>query len=237
MKIVQSIPVDTSKFKNGITEDVREQIVALKNYLRENPAALYATPQLLDIETPLQIIVLRMKKKKSEVLMTMINSIILGVKNPIACEELQEGIEGTYLNIRHAALSIAYNALPEVKPIEVTLSGKSALVFQQALRLTQGITIDTLGLRVDNFKEYTEADDLGKQEIVTEYIKVLKEIQEAAMKDEDVGEYIKATEFTARHIERSIDSEFKEQLQSAYDEVKEAEKVVGERVSGDTLNQ
>ena len=221
--------VDTSQFAKYGLSLVAADISHLKDYLRKNPKSLYATPQLIDEEEPKAIIVLRMKQQNKEVLMTMINPMILGIKDTIAVEETQDQVEGIYLNIRHPQLHIAYVGLPKGEPLEVTLSGKSALIFQQALRLTQGITIDTFGLRVDNYPEYQEADDEGKQAIIQEYMKVLKEIHEESMKDEDTQEYVKATKFMAENAETSVNAEFTRELQDAYKEVTAAEEKVKEK--------
>ena len=222
----QSLAVDTSKFeKYGLTL-IAADISALKDYLRKHPTSLYATPQLLDQEEPKAIIVLRMRQKGREVLMTMINPIILGIKDTIAVEETQDQVEGTYLNIRHPQLHIAYVGLPKGEPLEVTLSGKSALIFQQALRLTQGITIDTFGFRVDDYPEYVNGTEEEKQDIIQNYMKVLKELHEENLQDEDTKEYMRATDFLAENAESSVNAEFTRELQDAYAEVTAAEEKV-----------
>lgn len=227
MLLKQSLAVDTTKFAdNGVTM-ISHDVSELKNYLRNHPKSLYATPQLLDTEEPKSIMVLRMRKHNKESLMTMINPVILNIKDTIAVEETQDQIEGTYLNLRHPQLHVAYVALPQGKPIEVTLSGKSALVFQQALRLMQGISIDIFGLRIDNYPEYMNGTDEQKQEIIANYMRALQEIQkESVSNDEDTQEYIRATEFMAENINSSVNKEFTENLQDAYNEVKKAEEQV-----------
>lgn len=217
MTVVQSLPVDVTKFKDEGLASVSHDITLLKEYLRSHPKSLYATPQLVDQEQPKSIIVLRMKRAKKEVLMTMINPLILSVKEGIAVEETQDGVEGTYLNIRYPQLHIAYVGLPDGKPLEVTLTGKSALVFQQALRLTQGITIDLFGLRVDDYPEYLNGTDEEKQEIVKAYIEQLDEIRKTMQQDEDVQEYLKATDFMSQNVQNSINDELKEEAMKIID--------------------
>ena len=221
MLLKQSLAVDTTLLKDGLAP-IAKDLVKLKEYLRVNPHSLYCTPQLINEEEPKAIIVLRMKQKKKQVLMTMINPMILNIRDTIAVEETQDQVEGTYLNIRHPQLHIAYLSLPGAKPAEVTLSGKSALIFQQALRLTQGISIDTFGLRIDNYPEYQNGTDEEKQQIIQDYVHALRDISEEAQKDEDTSEYIKATEFMAQNAEHSVQEEFKSNLQDAYEEVKAA---------------
>ena len=211
MLLKQSLPVDTTKLEKDFLY-ISHDVTLLKDYMRQNQKSLYCTPQLLDQEEPKSIMVLRMRNKKRDVLMTMINPIILETKDTIAVEETQDQIEGTYLNIRHPQLHVAYLALPGAVPTEVTLSGKSAIIFQQALRLMQGISIDIFGLRIDDMKEYQEGTE------------ALKEVSEESLQDEDTQEYIKATEFMAENAKRSIDEEFSAQVQDATKEILEAEK-------------
>lgn len=223
MLLKQSLPVDTTKLEKDFLY-ISHDVTLLKDYMRRNPKSLYCTPQLLDQEEPKSIMVLRMRNKKRDVLMTMINPIILETKDTIAVEEVQDQIEGTYLNIRHPQLHVAYLALPGAVPTEVTLSGKSAIIFQQALRLMQGISIDIFGLRIDDMKEYQEGTEEERQEIIGNYIKALKEVSEESLQDEDTQEYVKATEFMAENAKRSIDEEFSAQVQDATKEILEAEK-------------
>lgn len=223
MLLKQSLPVDTTKLEKDFLY-ISHDVTLLKDYMRQNQKSLYCTPQLLDQEEPKSIMVLRMRNKKRDVLMTMINPIILETKDTIAVEETQDQIEGTYLNIRHPQLHVAYLALPGAVPTEVTLSGKSAIIFQQALRLMQGISIDIFGLRIDDMKEYQEGTEEERQEIIGNYIKALKEVSEESLQDEDTQEYIKATEFMAENAKRSIDEEFSAQVQDATKEILEAEK-------------
>ena len=225
MLLKQSLAVDTTKLKDGL-DYIAHDVTLLKEYLRKHPASLYCTPQMIDQEEPKSIMVLRMRQKKKEVLMTMINPIILNIRETIAVEETQEGVEGVYLNIRHPQLHVAYLALPGARPTEVTLSGKSALIFQQALRLMQGITIDVFGLRVDNNEEYQNGTDEDKQKIIQDYIRALSEISKESLEDEDTQEYVKAVDYMSQNIERSVEDEFKESLQDAYEEVKQAEEKV-----------
>lgn len=225
MKLKQSIAVDTSKLGNGV-EPISADIVALKSYLRENPKELYAVPQLVDAENPLLIVVLRLVRKGKQTLMTMINPMLLATKGIIASEETQKGVEGTYLNFRHTHLQIAYNALPGCVPTEVSLSGKSALVFQQALRLTQGISVASLGLRIDNYEEYQKATDEEKQEIFKLYVAALKEVNSELLEDEETAEYVNATEFVSAKAQSSIEDEFNSNLQDAREEIVSATKQI-----------
>lgn len=215
MLLKQSLAVDTTKLKDGL-DFIAHDITCLKEYLRANPTSLYATPQLINQEEPKSIIVLRMKQKKKQILMTMINPVILNIKDTIAVEETQDQITGTYLNIRHPSLQIAYLGLPGAKPLQITLTGKSALVFQQALRLTQGISIDMFGLRIDDYPEYKNGTEEERQEIIANYIQALKEIQKESLTDKDTEEYVKATEFMSENAEANINSEITEQLKEAF---------------------
>lgn len=223
MLLKQSLAVDTTKFADEGLHSISSDVSLLKDYLRKNPKSLYCTPQLLDMDEPKSIMVLRMRKQKRESFMTMINPVILNIKDTIAVEETQDQIEGTYLNIRHPQLHVAYVALPAGKPVEVTLSGKSALVFQQALRLMQGISIDIFGLRIDDYPEYQNADEEGKQAIIADYLRALKEVSEESLQDADTQEYVRATQFMSENIESSINAEFTSQLQDAYEEISKAE--------------
>lgn len=228
MKVIQSLPVDVSRFHDEGLAPISHDITLLKDYLRKNPKSLYATPQLIDQDEPKSIIVLRMKRAKKEVLMTMINPLILSVNEGIAVEETQDGVEGTYLNIRYPQLRIAYVGLPDGKPLEVTLTGKSALVFQQALRLTQGITIDLFGLRIDDYPEYLNGTDEEKQEIVKAYLEQLEEISKTMQQDEDVQEYMKATEFMSQNVQTSINDEVHEEVEKIVQAAKEVSKKEGD---------
>ena len=228
MKVIQSLPVDVSRFKDEGLVSVSHDISLLKDYLRQNPKSLYATPQLIDQDEPKSIIVLRMKRAKKEVLMTLINPLILSVNQGIAVEETQDGVEGTYLNIRYPQLRIAYVGLPEGKPLEVTLTGKSALIFQQALRLTQGITIDLFGLRIDDYPEYLNGTEEEKQEIVKAYLEQLEEIRKTMQQDEDVKEYMKATDFMSQNVQNSINAEIHEEVNKIVQAADEANKKEGD---------
>lgn len=218
MNLQQSVAVDTAKFATEGLSSIAADVTALKNYLRVNPTAPYCTPQILGLPDPKSIIVLRMRQKKKEVLLTLINPILLAVNDTIAVEERQPGIEGVYLNIRHPQIKVAYVGLPAGKSQEVTLSGKSALVFQQALRLTQGITIDLFGLRIDNYKEYQEGTEEQRQEIIKNYIAALKELNDKMHTDEDTQEYQKAVDYLSSQAEESINSEITSELVKAYKE-------------------
>ena len=228
MKVIQSLPVDVSRFKDEGLVSVSHDISLLKDYLRQNPKSLYATPQLIDQDEPKSIIVLRMKRAKKEVLMTLINPLILSVNQGIAVEETQDGVEGTYLNIRYPQLRIAHVGLPEGKPLEVTLTGKSALIFQQALRLTQGITIDLFGLRIDDYPEYLNGTEEEKQEIVKAYLEQLEEIRKTMQQDEDVKEYMKATDFMSQNVQNSINAEIHEEVNKIVQAADEANKKEGD---------
>ena len=233
MKVIQSLPVDVSKFHDEGLVSVAHDITLLKDYLRKNPKSLYATPQLIDQDEPKSIIVLRMKRARKEVLMTLINPLILSVNEGIAVEETQDGIEGTYLNIRYPQLRIAYVGLPDGKPLEVTLTGKSALIFQQALRLTQGITIDLFGLRIDDYPEYLNGTEEEKQEIVKAYLEHLDEISKMMQKDEDVQEYMKATKFMSENVQNSINAEIHEEVQQIVKAAEEANKETDKKEGDD----
>lgn len=201
MKVVQSIPVDTSK---GVTP-IAKKISQLKAYLRNNPKQLYATPQFLDDEEPQAIIILRMVNSGKEKLTTIINPLIIATQGTIAVEEEQVGIEGRYLNIRHPRVRIAYTSLPDLKAKEVELQGKSALIFQQALRLTQGITIDMFGMQLEPGWEDLSQE---KQQVQIQlYIKALKEIEQEMLKDKETEYYLKTTDYVAQNIKRSVDAE------------------------------
>lgn len=219
MTLTPSLSVDVSRFQDEGLLPISHDITLLKEYLRKNPKSLYATPQLIDQEEPKSIMVLRMRRGKKEVLMTLINPLILSVNEGIAVEETQDGIEGTYLNIRYPQLRIAYVGLPDGKPRTVTLTGKSALIFQQALRLMQGITIDVFGLRIDDYPEYLNGTEEEKQEIVKAYIENLKDISEEMKKDEDVQEYMKATEFMSENVQNSINAEISQQVEDVKKEL------------------
>ena len=221
MLLKQSLTVDTTKLKDSF-DYISHDVTALKEYLRSHPKALYCTPQLLDEENPKSIMVLRMKNKKRDVLMTMINPMIMNIKDTIAVEETQDQVEGTYINIRHPQLHIAYLALPGATPTEATLTGKSALIFQQALRLMQGISIDVFGLRIDNYEEYQNGTEEQRQEIIGEYIRALKEVSEESLQDEDTQEYVKAVEYMAENAQASINKEFNDQCVDATKEILEA---------------
>ena len=218
MLLKQSLTVDTTKLKDSF-DYISHDVTMLKDYLRSHPKSLYCTPQLLDEENPKSIMVLRMKNKKRDVLMTMINPMIMNIKDTIAVEETQDQVEGTYINIRHPQLHIAYLALPGVTPTEVTLTGKSALIFQQALRLMQGISIDIFGLRIDNYEEYQKGTEEERQQIIGDYIRALKEVSEESLQDEDTQEYVKAVEFMAENAQASISKEFNDQCVDATEEI------------------
>ena len=208
MKPIQSIPVDTLK---GVSP-IANKISQLKTYLRNNPKQVYATPQLLDDEEPQAIIILRMVNKGTEKLMTIINPLILATQGTIAVEEEQVGIEGRYLNIRHPRVRIAYTSLPDLKAKEVELQGKSALIFQQALRLTQGITIDMFGMRVE--PGWTVLSQEKQQEQIQLYIKALKEIEQEMLRDKETEYYLKTTDYVAQNIKRSVDAEVEDMSNS-----------------------
>ena len=205
-QIKQSIFIDIADIKEDIFL-ISKDISNLKEYLRKHPKELYATPQLIGEEIPKSIIVLRTITKNKESLITMINPQILERNDKIAIEETQAQIEGTYLNIRHPKITIAYLSLPAVTPIHITLQGKAALMFQQAYSLLQGLPISFLGLRIDNYKEYQEGSDEEKQVIIEKYINTLKEIFEESKTDDEVNNYLKASEFLEEKIQKSIKEE------------------------------
>jgi hypothetical protein len=192
---------------------ISKDVSQLKEYLRQNPKSLYATPQLVDSPEPKSIIILRVHKKKKTTFQTLINPQILERFDKIAVEETQDQVEGTYLNIRHPKITIAYISLPNLVPVNLTLQGKAAIMFQQAYNLLQGIPISLLGMRIDNYPEYTQGTEEEKQQIISDYIEALKEILEDSKKDEEVHEYIRASEFVSEKIERSVDREIKEQFE------------------------
>ena len=225
MVVKQSLAVDTTKLEKDFLY-IAHDVTLLKEYMRQNPKALYCTPQLIDQEEPKSIMVLRMKDRKRDVLKTMINPMILQIKDTIAVEETQDQVEGTYINIRHPQLHVAFLALPGAVPTEVTLTGKSALVFQQALRLMQGITIDVFGLRIDNYPEYQNGTDEERQAIIGDYIRALKEVSEESLQDEDTQEYVKAVEFMAENAQNSINKEFTDAAVDATKEILAAEEKV-----------
>jgi hypothetical protein len=222
MNIKQSIFIDPTAIRENIFL-ISKDISALKEYLRQHPKELYATPQLLEESIPKSIVVLRTIKGHKVSFTTMINPQILERIEKIAVEETQAQVEGTYLNIRHPKITVAYLALPAVEPVNVTLQGKAAIMFQQAYSLLQGIPISLLGLRIDGYKEYNEGTEEDKMKIISSYIEALKEIFAQSKEDKEVKDYVDAAEFVSEKIGRSVDNELKEQIKEMEELIKEDE--------------
>lgn len=210
----QSIFIDPVAVKDNIMI-ISHDISSLKQYLRDHPKELYATPQMLDEEIPKSIIVLRTMTKHKESLITMLNPQILERTDKMAVEETQAQVEGTYLNIRHPKITVAYLALPKAVPTHIVLQGKAALMFQQAYSLLQGIPISLLGLRIDNYDEYQNGTDEEKQQIIEIYIKNLKQILDESKDDKEVSDYLAASEFVSDKIQRSVNEEIQQMRESA----------------------
>ena len=145
----------------------------------------------------------RYKTKKGENWVTYVNPIILSTKDMIFVEETQYGVEGTYLVPRHPRILVAYTDLvggPHA--VQRELVGMASIQFQQALHAVNGLYISDFGLRIDNYPEYQEADDEGKQKIVQDYFSALKETLNTELdSDEKTKEYLKATQWAAEQIQ------------------------------------
>lgn len=205
----QSIFIEASALREDLSI-IYKDVSSLKQYLRNNPKELYATPQLIDEENPKSIIILRAVNGHKESLITMINPQILSRVDKIAVEETQSQIEGSYINIRHPKITVAYVSLPKITSVCITLQGKAALLFQQAYSLLQGIPISFLGMRIDNYEEYQKGTPEEKQKLIGDYIASLKTIFEESKKDREVSDYLKATEFVGDKIQRSVNEEIEE---------------------------
>ena len=206
----QSIFIDPAAIRENISI-IGKDISDLKQYLRTHPKELYATPQLVDAEIPKSIIVIRTITRHKESLITMINPQILERMDKVAVEETQAQVEGTYLSIRHPKITVAYISLPGIVPTNITLQGKAALMFQQAYNLLQGIQISLLGLRIDNYPEYLNGTEEERMKIISDYIESLREIYKRSKEDTEVNDYVRASEFMSEKIQRSVDSDIKEQ--------------------------
>lgn len=181
-------------------------LVECKEHLRQNPEQSYCISSFVGGNSTL--VVMKVKRKKSEGLLTLINPTLLSTTGLVMSEEIQHGVEGVYLVPRHPKIEVMFLGLPHGLANRQVLIGKSALMFQQAYHALSGIFICDIGLRIDNYEEYQKADDIGKNEIVENYMKILKETgEEAVAEDENLSKYVEATAFLATKIDNNITME------------------------------
>jgi hypothetical protein len=67
----------------------------------------------------------------------------------------------------------------------------------------RGVSIDILGVRIDDFPEYQNGSAEDKNEIFKAMVDELKERRDF-LKSEETEQYLKATAFVAEKIERSV---------------------------------
>lgn len=136
-----------------------------------------------------------MKFKDS--LVTFINPSLTKELTPVLDREtLSSDKEHEYLIFRGNDIGLDYTtALGELKSI--SLLGKSAFVFQQLLDALEGLLVCDYGLPID--KDFDNLTEEEKDAVVTNYIKVLKEAEEASKKyieeDEELFKMKKAVDF------------------------------------------
>lgn len=185
-----------------LPENIRELLSNMKRFLKDNPLESYCIPAFVNGEN-LTIAVLRTRKNKREILVPLINPTILSNKGLIASEEKQYGVEGVYLLQRSPKVLYAGIETRELKPIQAEVVGKTALMIQQVCDALKGVSIDMLGLRIDDFPEYQKGSDEDKQEIFRGLIEELRE-RKKRLSNEETEAYLNATAFVAEKIERSI---------------------------------
>lgn len=141
------------------------------------------------------------RKNKPNRWVTFINPILLSTEGLVFVEETQHGVEGTYLVPRHPRVLVAYVEGGTFNPVQRELIGLASLQFQQALHAVSGLFISDFGYRIDDNEEYKNADDQGKEELVKEYFKALKDtFDEEVKEDKDLKAYLDATDFLAEKV-------------------------------------
>lgn len=191
-------PVTLKDMPDNITKLVAD----MKAFLRGEPKASYCIPSFIDGEN-LAILVLRAREKRQEKLITLINPTVLSNNGIIASEEIQYGVEGTYLLQRSPKILYAGIALLGMQPIQAEILGRTALTIQQACDALRGVSIDVLGIRIDDFPEYQNGTQEDKTEVFKALIDELRE-RKNALHSEETEQYVKATEFVAEKLERSV---------------------------------
>lgn len=181
-------------------------LVEVKEFMRQHSDLAYGIPAFIDGDS--MIMVMRFKTKKdANNLMTLINPTYLSVSGLIMSEEVQYGVEGTYLVPRHPKIEVMYVKTPEGISMKQTLVGKSALMFQQAYEALNGKYIDDFGLRIDNDEEYQKMSDDEKSEYARAYLDELKDYLAELEKDEEVKKYEAAVDFTSEKIAVGVEAD------------------------------
>lgn len=201
---MQSKAVDLQKAFNSAKIDI-PYLSETKSFLKNHKDLSYAIPEFVDGDSSL--IVMRFKNKKSENFITLINPTYLSVSGFILSEEVQLGIEGTYLVSRHPKIEVMFVSTPSGKAVKQTLVGKSALMFQQAYDALRGIKISDFGLRIDNLNEYQNGSDDDKKAIGCAYLDSLKELLDSIEQDPEVKKYEKAVDFTSEKIAVGVEAD------------------------------
>lgn len=204
-KMSETLDIEGIFSKSSITIP---HLTETKDFLRQNSSEPYAIPAFVEGNARLMVLRFKKKKKQIEDLMTLLNPELLSSTGLILSEEVQYGVEGTYLVPRHPKIDIMFVRLPGGEAVRQTLVGKSALAFQQAYQALSGLYICDFGLRIDDNEEYQNADDEGKSEIGKAYLQALKDIEEEALKeDKDLADYVKATAFLSEKIEAGVEAD------------------------------
>lgn len=181
-------------------------LVEVKEFMRQHPDQAYGIPSFIDGDS--MIMVMRFKTKKdANNLMTLINPTYLSVSGLIMSEEVQYGVDGTYLVPRHPKIEVMYVKTPKGISMKQTLVGKSALMFQQAYEALNGKYIDDFGLRIDTDEDYQKLTDDEKSEYARAYLDELKDYLAELEKDEEVKKYEAAVDFTSEKIAVGVEAD------------------------------
>ena len=194
--------IDPAFENNVLPENIKDLISRMKYFLNDNPREPYCIPAFIGGEN-LAVGVIRTKKHKREIMIPLITPTILSHKELIASEERQYGIEGVYLVQRSPKILYAGIHANDLLPTQSEVIGKTALTVQQLSDALRGVSIDILGVRIDDFPEYQNGSAEDKNEIFKAMVDELKERRDF-LKSEETEQYLKATAFVAEKIERSV---------------------------------
>ena len=176
--MVKEIITDLEKFSDRADEiDIKEDkalvntiINDLKDTLIENDLKILAAPQ---IGYPYRIIIIRYQKHKSDKdIRAYINPIISNSEGFILARQTCESIPGKeFIHPRNTKIGMLYQTL-ENGSLASEFVGTVALLLQEYVDLLDGITLDMMGIEVD--EEFDKASEEEKVEFLNTYKEMIE---------------------------------------------------------------
>lgn len=216
---------NTLTFEFDDKEEINQIIVDLKEILRNKDILGISGPQ---INYNKRIFCMKFKDSYR----TFINPSIKDMSNLVLSRETCESIPNKeFLRFRANEITLDY-ITAQGKLETIKLLGKASFVFQHLMDHLDGILVSDIGLEID--KDFDNASEEEKDEVVSAYINALKEAEEkinnSISEDEELLKMKKAIDFTSKVREGkllvsldSLNEEEKEELKNKLENIKQEE--------------